>query len=94
MNLQDVIKYPVVSEKAEAMQAQNCYVFEVDRRANKTLVAKAIHEIYGFSPVKVNVVNTRPKAKRNRFGVGFTPVRKKAYVFLKDSDKITLFEAV
>jgi large subunit ribosomal protein L23 len=94
MNLYDVIKKPLVSEKAEALRASNCYVFEIDLKANKTLVKQAIRKIFGVTPVKVNTIVSRSDAKANRFNVGYTGRRKKAYVFLGKNDKIALFEGV
>lgn len=94
MNLYDVIKKPLVSEKAERLRTQNCYVFEIDVNANKTLVKQAIRKIFGVTPVKVNTLVSRSDSKTNRFKVGYTNRRKKAYVYLGKNDKIALFEGV
>lgn len=94
MNLYDVIKKPLISEKIEMLRAQNCYAFEIDMRANKTLVKQAIRKIYGVTPLKVNTLVSRSDAKANKFNVGYTNRRKKAYVFLNKTDKISLFEGV
>ncbi len=94
MNLYDVIKKPLVSEKAEALRAQNCYVFEIDLNANKTLVKQAIRKIFGVTPVKVNTLVSRADGKANRYNVGYSGRRKKAYVYLGKNDKIALFEGV
>ncbi|MCS6972021.1 MAG: 50S ribosomal protein L23 [Turneriella sp.] len=92
MSLYDVIKRPIVSEKAENLRARNCYVFEVDLAANKTLVRQAVRKIFGVTPVKVNILLERADKKPNRYTVGYTSRRKKAYVFLRKEDKIPLFE--
>ncbi len=94
MNLYDVLKKPLVTEKAEALRAENVYIFEVDRKANKKLIKEAVRKIYGVTPEKVNVTYINAKRKRNRYGYGFTPRRKKAYVFLDKKDKIEIFEGV
>jgi len=94
MNLYDVIKKPLVSEKAESLRANNCYVFEVDVNANKTLVKQAIRKIFGVTPLKVNTLVSRSDAKANKFNIGYTKRLKKAYVFLNKNDKIALFEGV
>ncbi len=94
MNLYDVIKKPLVSEKAEMLRAQNCYVFEIDMKANKTLVKQAIRKIFGVTPVKVNTLVSRADGKANRYNIGYTNRRKKAYVYLGKNDKIALFEGV
>lgn len=94
MDVYDVIKKPIVTEKAEALRKSNCYVFEVQLAANKVTVAQAIKQIFGVTPEKVNIVNRRAKEKRNRNKIGYTGRKKKAYVYLKKEDKIALFEGV
>jgi large subunit ribosomal protein L23 len=94
MNLYEVLRKPMVTEKAEGLRAKNIYAFEIDLRANKTLVKQAVKKIYGVIPEKVNIAHIKPKGKKNKFGVGFKPNRKKAYVFLDKKDKIEIFEAV
>jgi large subunit ribosomal protein L23 len=92
MNLYEVLRKPLVTEKAEYLRGQNIYAFDINVNANKTLVKQAIKKIYGVTPEKVNISVVRPKAKRNRFGMGYKSWKKKAYVFLNKKDKIELFE--
>ena len=94
MNLYDVLKKPLVSEKAEMLRANNVYTFEVDNRANKKLIRDAVQTIFDVRPVKVNIAHIQSKKKRSRYTYGLTPRRKKAYIFLKPEDKIPLFEGV
>ncbi|MDH4263296.1 MAG: 50S ribosomal protein L23 [Spirochaetia bacterium] len=94
MNLYEVLRKPMVTEKAEVLRSSNVYAFEIDLRANKTLVKQAIKKIYGIIPRKVNIAYIKSKGKRNKFGVGFKSNRKKAYVYLDKKDKIEIFEAV
>ena len=94
MNLYDVIKRPLITEKAELLRERGCYAFEVDKRANKILVASAIEQIYNVKPSKVNILNTRARKKVNRYGAGYRPGYKKAYVYLSGNDTIELFEGV
>lgn len=89
LHIDEVIKRPRITEKAAiSADDRNAYAFEVDRRATKRDVAAAIARIYEVTPVRVNIINTKPKEvfRRNKKGVksGF----KKAIVFLKDGDKI------
>lgn len=90
----DIIHRPVVTEKTTDMMAENKYVFEVDLKANKSEIKKAIEKIFD---VKVSQVNTmRVKGKPKRFGrySGYRPNRKKAIVKLTDDSKsIEIFEA-
>lgn len=95
MHVYDVIKRPVLSEKAEYLrESSNIYVFEISSRANKPMVKKSILEIYGVKAKKINIVNLPTKAKKNRYGTGYKTSRKKAYVYLDKKDKIVLFEGV
>jgi len=94
MNIYDIIRRPIVTEKAESLRDLNIYAFEVDRRANKKLVKEAVRKIYGVIPRRVNILNVRGKKKKSRFGEGYTSNRKKAYIFLSKKDKIELFEGV
>ncbi len=96
MNAYQIIKRPVVTEKANQLATeQNTYVFEVDRRANKIEIKKAIEEIYGVHVEDVRVVNVKPK--RGRWGRK-TVVRKsawkKAYVKVREGETIQIFEGV
>jgi large subunit ribosomal protein L23 len=66
-------------------------VFVVDRDANKYEIAKAIEEIYsdrGIKVVKVNTINTKPKARRVRGKLGFKSAIKKAVVTFRVGDKL------
>lgn len=85
----NVLLYPVITEKATFMEGDNnCYSFEIDRRANKISVKKAIKEIYNFSPIKVNIIKTKGKKIRYGRSHGKTKNRKRALVFLKKGDQI------
>jgi len=92
MNLYDVIKKPMITEKAEALRANNVYAFEIDQKANKSLVKQAIKKIYGITPERVNITYNPDKLKRNRYGFGVKSGFKKAYVYLNKKDKIEIFE--
>jgi large subunit ribosomal protein L23 len=84
-----VIKRPVITEKGSAaMERDGAYSFEVDRRANKIEVKKAVEEAFKVTVVKVNVLTSRGKSKRVRWQTGKTPDWKKAMVTLKKGEKI------
>jgi large subunit ribosomal protein L23 len=87
-----IIKKPVISEKTTILtEKDNKYVFEVDTRANKIQIKRAIEEVFKVGVTKVRTMRVRGKAKRVRFKVGLTPERKKAIVTLKQGDRIELF---
>ncbi len=79
---------PHITEESNNMAAKNIYTFRVQNSANKTIISKAIKEMYGFEPVKIRIINTRPKKRIVRRKVGVKPGFKKALVYLKEGDKI------
>jgi len=68
----------------------NRYTFQVDRRATKQMVRKAVEELFGVHVVDVNILNMPGKTRR----VGRTQEWKKAMVTLAQGDRITFFEGV
>ena len=83
-----IILQPRITEKASTQSGGNSYTFIVAREANKILIKKAIQEIYNVKPIKVNIINVKPKQKMVRNIWGRTSAFKKAVVFLKDGDTI------
>ena len=94
----DIIKRPILTEKAYEGIDEKRYVFEVDFHANKAEIKKAIETVFADDGVKVDKVNTlRTLGKMKRQGrtQGRTPETKKAYVTLKkDSKPIKFFEGM
>ena len=88
--LKTIIKSPRITEKAAVMQGQNVYAFNVADDATKTEIAKQIKSVYGVTPVKVTTARTASKPKMVRGRPGRKAGVKKAYVYLKDGDKITV----
>ena len=97
-NAYDIIKRPVLTEKAYEGIEDKRYVFEVDIHANKAEIKKAIETVFADDGVKVEKVNTLRtigKMKRQGRTEGRTPETKKAYVTLKkDSKPIKFFEGM
>ena len=92
MEARDVLKRPVITERSSELMAEKKYTFEVDVRANKTVVKVAVEEIFGVKVEKVNIMNYKGKYKRvGKFG-GYTNKRRKAIVKLTaDSKEIEIF---
>ncbi|MHC5247552.1 50S ribosomal protein L23 [Enterococcus sp. HY326] len=95
MNLLDVIKRPVITEKSMLAMDEKKYTFEVDTRANKTLVKQAVEAAFdGVKVANVNIINVHPKFKRMGKYAGYTRKRRKAVITLTaDSKEIQIFEA-
>ncbi|EGQ2914416.1 50S ribosomal protein L23 [Staphylococcus pseudintermedius] len=90
MEARDILKRPVITEKSSAAMAEDKYTFDVDVRANKTEVKKAVEEIFEVKVANVNIINYKPKKKRMGRYQGYTNKRRKAIVTLKKG-QIDLF---
>jgi large subunit ribosomal protein L23 len=91
----DIIKKPIITEKSMDDIQERKYTFEVDIRANKTEIKKAIETIFGVKVEKVNTIKVIGKYKRMGMHVGKRPDRKKAIVKLTpDSKGIEFFEGM
>jgi len=94
MNLHDIIRRPLITEKATDLQEHDKYVFEIDRSANKVQVKGAVEKVFSVHVVDVNVVTVPGKLKRRGRRQVPTSRWKKAIVRLKPGDRITYFEGV
>lgn len=87
-----IIKKVRISEKSVTLSENNVYTFEVRKDANKNMVKSAVKALYNVTPVKVNIVN-KNAAKRLKGARGrmvHEKGMKKAYVYLKKGDQITI----
>ncbi|GMA64071.1 50S ribosomal protein L23 [Alicyclobacillus fastidiosus] len=92
MDPRDLIKRPVITERSSELMEENKYVFEVDPRANKVEIRKAIEKLFDVKVEQVHTMNQTGKQKRVGRHVGRTSDRKKAIVKLAaDSKQIDFF---
>lgn len=91
-DLSHVLRNPRITEKATMHQEKNMYTFDIAERATKSDVKNAVRALYGVLPRKVRVVTVLAKQRRNaRTGTrGVTRGGKKAYVYLKKGETITI----
>jgi len=95
MNLSDVIKKPLITEKSTLLKGTaNSVLFAVDTRANKKEVREAVEKMFKVKVVDVRTLIVAGKVKRRGRTVGLRPGWKKAVVTLKEGDKIEFFEGV
>lgn len=83
-----IIKRPRITEKAAILSGDGVYTFEIDPKATKIDVARAIKEIYKVVPVHVAISKLPAKKKIIRGKRGTTSAVKKAIVRLKKGDTI------
>ena len=87
-NHYDVIRKPIITEKATMASEANAVVFEVAIDANKPTIKNAVEELFGVKVKAVNTTITKGKVKRFRGQLGTRKDVKKAYVTLVEGNTI------
>lgn len=93
MNHYDILKQPVVSEKAYAGMERGVYTFWVSLAATKTEIKAAVQNVFGVKVVGISTMNVTGKRKRVGKFIGHRADRKKAIVRLADGQKIDALES-
>jgi len=92
-DIYQILKGTVVTEKSTAQKAEsNKVAFWVDLQANKNDIAEAVEKVFNVKVLDVNTMRVPGKVKRTGRNMSKRPTRKKAYITLKQGDKIPLFE--
>ena len=90
-----IIRRPLITEKSTIQKEMNNQLaFEVDRRANKIEIKKAVERIFKVQVEDVRTQNYQGKIKRLGRNTGRRRHWKKAIVTLKAGQKIEFFEGV
>lgn len=84
----DVIKKPVITEKATLASDSNAVVFQVAMDATKPMIKEAVEAVFGVKVKAVNTTVTKGKTKKFRGRPGVRSDRKKAYVTLEAGNTI------
>lgn len=87
-DLVDIIKNPVVTEKATRLMELNQYTFDVDPRATKPMIKEVIEQLFEVKVTGINTLNLPRKKRRVGKFVGFKPRYKRAIVTLEDGEPI------
>jgi large subunit ribosomal protein L23 len=92
MNSFDIIKTARLTEKGTRQGTKyNQYTMVASPRASKPQIKKAVEELFKVKVLRVNTLNVRGKARRQRTAqAGRDENWKKAIVTLKAGDKIVL----
>ena len=95
MNIKDILKRPIVTEKATQEGAFGRYLFEVHPQATKSIIARAVEDVFGVKVKKVRTTMVRGKTKRSgrRRRLVQQADWKKATVELVEGGKIDLLES-
>jgi large subunit ribosomal protein L23 len=94
MNIYEVLRRPVVTEKSTRLSERNKYVFEVDKKASKDRIKAAVEKAFNVGVLSVNVIKVPGETKKVGRRAVTSSSWKKAVVTLKEGDKIQFFEGV
>jgi large subunit ribosomal protein L23 len=84
----DVIRKPIITEKATMASENGAVVFEVAIDANKPQIKEAVESLFGVKVKAVNTTIAKGKTKRFRGQLGKRKDVKKAYVTLEEGNTI------
>ena len=92
----NILIKPIITEKATSnSELNNCFTFQVNNKANKIEIKKAVEAAYGVSVEKVRTINVRPdrstKFTKTGIQLGKTNAVKKAIVQLAEGETIDLY---
>jgi large subunit ribosomal protein L23 len=92
MNVYQVLKRPILTEKTDFQRDDNQYVFEVDRKANKHQIKEAVETLFDVQVMAVNTMNMKPKRRSlGRKSIITRSAWKRAVVKLAPGERIQDF---
>ncbi|MEM9946329.1 MAG: 50S ribosomal protein L23 [Cyanobacteria bacterium P01_D01_bin.36] len=93
-DIPDIIRKPLITEKATIALENNQYTFEVAPKATKPQIKDAVEKLFDVKVVGISTQN--PPRKKRRVGqfIGHRAAYKRAVVTLAPDDSITLFPDV
>ncbi|MDC0835144.1 50S ribosomal protein L23 [Geitlerinema sp. CS-897] len=93
-DLADIIRCPLITEKATRLMENNQYTFDVALKATKPEIKAAVEAMFEVKVVSVQTLRKPLKKKRVGRFVGYKAQYKRAIVRLADGDSIDLFPDV
>lgn len=95
MSAETLIVAPLITEKGTVVNEKaNQVVFRVRPNASKDTIRLAVEEMFKVTVVGVRTLNFLGKERRRGKTIGRRPNWKKAYVTLKEGDRIEFFEGL
>ena len=93
MDIRNIIKKPIVTEKAASLkELGNKYTFAVDKDANKHQIKNAVEVLFKVKVESVHTSNYLGKAKRMGAHSGYRSDWKKAIVKIKKGQEIQMVD--
>jgi len=87
----DIIKYPIITDKATRLLENNQYSFIVNSTSSKPTIKTAIEYLFNVKVIKINTCHLPKKRKRVGKYIGWKSHYKKAIVTLAEGNTISLF---
>lgn len=87
----ELIKFPVISDKATRLLETNKYTFLVEKKASKKVIKAAIEYLFDVKVEKINTLHLPSKKRTVGRFIGSKTSYKKAIIRLANGDKINLF---
>ena len=95
MDIYKVIKRPLITEKGNIQKESNNKIcLEVDRKANKVEIRRAVETLFKTEVLEVKTMNMKGKTRRVGRNTGKRPDWKKAVVKLVPGKSIEFFEGM
>ncbi len=92
LTMYEIIKRPIISQKAYKLSDQKQILFHVDINANAPLVKKAVEQMFEVKVIRVNTHIKKMKSKRVGRIIHAGGTKKYAYVTLAKGYEINFFE--
>ena len=84
----DIIRKPLITEKATLASANNAVVVQVSMDSTKPMIKEAVEAVFGVKVKAVNTSITKGKTKKFKGRPGVRSDKKKAYVTLEEGNTI------
>lgn len=95
MTIHDVLRRPIITEKGvEKKDNERTLCFQVALDANKTQVKAAVEKLFKVKVAEVRTANFDGKLRRRGKFAGYRSDWKKAYVKLKEGEKVPDFAEI
>jgi large subunit ribosomal protein L23 len=95
MTPHEILKRPLITEKSTIeKEKSNQLAFEVDKKANKVEIRRAVEKLFGVKVTGVRTVRMKGKVKRYGRSLGKRRDWKKAIVALAEGEHVEFFEGV
>ena len=90
----DLIKKPIITEKATILSSNSQVVFSIPMDADKNLIKKAVEKLFGVNVRKINIIVSKGKVKRFKGKIGRRKNEKKAIISLEKGQKIDITNGI